>query len=154
VGKSTLVNHFCGEAVQEIGAAREFDRKGRHTTTGRQLLRAPSGVLFIDTPGLRELQLWDVDGGLSQVFGDIEELEAACRFSNCTHNHEPGCAVIAAVERGELAADRLESFQKLLQESAAEEARPDQRAIAEAERGVKVTTRAYNAEIKRRSTNR
>jgi ribosome biogenesis GTPase len=154
VGKSTLVNHFCGEAVQQIGRAREYDRKGRHTTTGRQLVRAPSGVLFIDTPGLRELQLWEADDGLSQVFGDIEELEAGCRFSNCTHTHEPGCAVLAAVERGELAADRLASFQKLEQETAAEEARHDRRAAAEALRGVKVATRAINAEYKRRSLDR
>jgi ribosome biogenesis GTPase len=154
VGKSTLVNRFCGDTVQQTGEARDYDRKGRHTTTGRQLLRAPSGVLFIDTPGLRELQLWEVDQGLSQVFGDIEELEASCRFSNCTHTHEPGCAVLAAVERGELAFDRVASFQKLAQETAAEEARHDRRAAAEALRRVKVATRAINADVKRRSLDR
>jgi ribosome biogenesis GTPase len=111
-------------------------------------------VLFIDTPGLRELQLWEVDEGISQVFGDVEALEANCRFSDCTHRHEPGCAVLAAVARGDLAPERLASYQKLGQETAAEEARRDRRAGAEALRVAKDATRAYNGEVKRRSLER
>ncbi len=151
VGKSTLVNYFCAADVQQVGETREYDGKGRHTTTGRHLLRAPSGALFIDTPGLRELQLWDVDSGISRIFGDIEELAAQCRFSDCSHNGEPGCAVRAAAERGELDPERLESYQKLEQEAAAEEARRDKLLAAQAKRETKITTRALNAELTRRA---
>jgi ribosome biogenesis GTPase / thiamine phosphate phosphatase len=154
VGKSTLVNHFCGAQVHQVGASREFDGKGRHTTTGRHLVLAPSGALFIDTPGLRELQLWDVEDGISRVFGDIEDLAAECRFSNCSHDGEPGCAVLAAAERGELDLDRLDSYLKLEEEAAAEEARRDKVAALQAKRETKVLTRAYNAEINRRTRGR
>ncbi len=150
VGKSTLVNYFCAAEVQQVGATREYDGKGRHTTTGRHLLRAPSGALFIDTPGLRELQLWEVDSGISRVFGDIEELAAQCRFSDCTHNGEPGCAVMAAVERGKLDPERLDSYQKLEQEAAAEEARRDKALATQAKREARIASRALSAELTRR----
>jgi ribosome biogenesis GTPase len=96
---------------------REDDDEGRHTTTHRQLLVLPGGGLVIDTPGLRELQLWDVgSAALDATFADVEELAADCRFGDCTHVHEPGCAVLAAVETGELEGERLHSWRKLQRE--------------------------------------
>jgi ribosome biogenesis GTPase len=96
---------------------REDDDEGRHTTTHRQLLTLPGGGLVIDTPGLRELQLWDVGAGsLDAAFTDVEEFSSDCRFGNCTHEHEPGCAVLAAVDTGELPRERLHSWRKLQRE--------------------------------------
>jgi ribosome biogenesis GTPase / thiamine phosphate phosphatase len=150
VGKSTLVNHFCGEAVQAVGAVREYDRKGRHTTVRRQLLRAPSGALVVDTPGMRELQLWEAADGLTLAFADVEALAAACHFSDCQHQSEPECAVLTAVEAGTLPPQRLESYHKLQHELAATQARRDPRARAQAARSVRTVMRAYNAAYKRR----
>jgi ribosome biogenesis GTPase len=117
VGKSTLVNRWLGEEVMTTHETREDDDEGRHTTTHRQLLLLPGGGMVIDTPGLRELQLWDVGAaGLDATFADVEELAADCRFGDCTHNHEPDCAVLAAVESGELAGERLHSWRKLQRE--------------------------------------
>ena len=117
VGKSTLVNRWLGEDVMATKETREDDDEGRHTTTHRQLLALPGGGLVIDTPGLRELQLWDVgSAGLDATFADVEELAADCRFGDCSHVHEPGCAVLAAVETGELAHERLHSWRKLQRE--------------------------------------
>jgi ribosome biogenesis GTPase / thiamine phosphate phosphatase len=117
VGKSTLVNCWLGEDVMATKETREDDDEGRHTTTHRQLLVLPGGGLVIDTPGLRELQLWDVgSAGLDATFADVEELAAGCRFGDCTHVHEPGCAVLAAVESGELPGERLHSWRKLQRE--------------------------------------
>ena len=117
VGKSTLVNRWLGEEVMVTRETREDDDEGRHTTTHRQLLTLPGGGLVIDTPGLRELQLWDVGAaGLDATFADVEELAADCRFGDCSHVHEPGCAVLAAVEAGELPRERLHSWRKLQRE--------------------------------------
>jgi ribosome biogenesis GTPase len=117
VGKSTLVNRWLGEELMETRETREDDDEGRHTTTHRQLLVLPGGGLVIDTPGLRELQLWDVgSAALEATFADVEELAADCRFADCTHAHEPGCAVLAAVESGELPDERLHSWRKLQRE--------------------------------------
>jgi ribosome biogenesis GTPase len=117
VGKSTLVNRWTGEETMETRETRSDDDEGRHTTTHRQLLRLPHGGLVIDTPGLRELQLWDVGAdALEATFGDVEELAGACRFNDCSHTQEPGCAVLAAVESGELPQDRLHSWRKLQKE--------------------------------------
>ena len=117
VGKSTLVNRWLGEEVMVTRETREDDDEGRHTTTHRQLLVLPGGGLVIDTPGLRELQLWDVgSAGLDATFADVEELAAECRFADCTHEHEPGCAVLAAVDTGELPRERLHSWRKLQRE--------------------------------------
>jgi ribosome biogenesis GTPase len=124
VGKSTLLNRLAGEEVMQTAAV-AADGTGRHTTTHRELVRLPSGALAIDTPGLRELQFWD--GDLSAAFDDIEALAADCRFRDCAHAHEPGCAVLAAVDDGTLALDRLRSWRKLQRELEAIAARTDHR---------------------------
>ena len=116
VGKSTLANRLLGEARQEVREVRESDSRGRHTTTSRELLLLPSGALLIDTPGLRELQLWDAEEGLTQTFADIDTLAARCFFRDCRHEDEPGCAVQAAVAGGMLDSARLENRRKLLRE--------------------------------------
>jgi ribosome biogenesis GTPase / thiamine phosphate phosphatase len=117
VGKSTLVNRWLGDDVMATHETRADDDEGRHTTTHRQLLVLPGGGLVIDTPGLRELQLWDAGAAsLDATFADVEELAEECRFADCTHAHEPDCAVLAAVESGELPAERLRSWRKLQRE--------------------------------------
>jgi len=118
VGKSTLVNTLLGETVQLTGSIREDDSKGRHITTGRSLHLIPTGGLFLDTPGMRELQLADCDEGVITTFADITTLSAQCRFADCSHGKEPGCAVKGAISRDELDARRLSSFQKLMREQA------------------------------------
>ena len=116
-GKSTLANRLLG---QELLATRDVraDGRGRHTTTHRELLTLPSGAALIDTPGLRELGLWEAEDGLASTFGDIEDLAAGCRFADCRHESEPGCAVLAAVEDGTLTTARLDSYRKLQAELA------------------------------------
>ncbi|MSU50340.1 MAG: ribosome small subunit-dependent GTPase A, partial [Opitutus sp.] len=119
VGKSTLINRLLGSERQATKAISDAVGKGRHTTTHRELIVAPSGVLMIDTPGMRELQLWDVDAGaLDSAFADIAALAARCRFRDCTHRAEPGCAIQAALDDGSLDFDRWQSFQKLQREQA------------------------------------
>ena len=117
VGKSSLVNALAGEEIMAVSAIREDDSKGRHTTTHRQLIRLQSGVLIIDTPGMRELGMWDVSEGLSDAFSDVEAFLGRCRFSDCKHESEPGCAVKAAIAAGELDPSRWESYQKLREEA-------------------------------------
>jgi ribosome biogenesis GTPase len=116
VGKSTLVNHFLQRYAQAVQAVREGDSRGRHTTTSRQLFALPGGALLIDTPGLRELQLWNVTDGVERAFWDIDELAAQCRYGDCGHTTEPGCAVQAAIAEGRLDRDRLENRRKLERE--------------------------------------
>jgi ribosome biogenesis GTPase / thiamine phosphate phosphatase len=116
VGKSTLVNALMGETVQGTGGIREDDAKGRHTTSGRSLHLLPSGAWLIDTPGMRELQVVDVADGIDTVFDDITALIAQCRFSDCAHVKEPGCAVRTAIECGELEPARFERYKKLQRE--------------------------------------
>jgi ribosome biogenesis GTPase len=121
VGKSTLVNRLAGGDVMRTGAVRS-DGKGRHTTSHRELVALPWGGLLIDTPGLRELQVWsDLEeaGGIARLFADIEGLAARCRFADCGHTREPGCAVQAAVAGGELTPGRLESYRKLQRDATA-----------------------------------
>lgn len=113
VGKSSLVNALAGEEVMTVNGIREDDSKGRHTTTYRQLIKLKSGVMIIDTPGMRELGMWDVSGGLGEAFPDVECFIGKCRFSDCKHQSEPGCAVKAAIERGELSPERWESYRNL-----------------------------------------
>lgn len=117
VGKSSLVNALAGGELMRVNAIREEDSRGRHTTTHRQLLRLPDGTLIIDTPGMRELSLWDAEEGLGQVFSDVEALFAGCKFSDCSHRTEPGCAVRAALESGALSPQRWKEYLKLKEES-------------------------------------
>jgi ribosome biogenesis GTPase len=113
VGKSTLLNRLVGSAVQRTGAVREHDSRGRHTTTHSQLFRLPGGALCIDTPGMRELHLWEADVGLETAFDEIDAAARRCRFSDCRHNDEPGCAVREALASGGIAPERWESYLKL-----------------------------------------
>ncbi len=126
VGKSTLINRLAGEEVLRTGTVRARDERGQHTTTHRELVRLPGGSLLIDNPGLREVQLWvEGEGAVAEAFPDIEVLARECRFRDCTHRHEPGCAVTAAVEAGELETARLESLRGLEREVEALERRRD-----------------------------
>ncbi len=117
VGKSSLVNTMAGKEIMTVGGIREEDSRGRHTTTHRQLIRLDSGVMIIDTPGMRELAMWDVSEGLADAFTDVEKYLGKCRFSDCRHEREPGCAIRAALDRGELDISRWESYQKLKEEA-------------------------------------
>ncbi|WP_369274190.1 ribosome small subunit-dependent GTPase A [Streptomyces sp. R11] len=130
-GKSTLANALLGEDVMEVQAARDVDGKGRHTTTTRNLLALPGGGVLIDTPGLRGVGLWDAETGVGQVFSEIEELAGQCRFQDCAHESEPGCAVRSALEAGELSERRLESYRKLMRENRWIVAKTDARLRAE-----------------------
>ncbi len=116
-GKSTLLNALVGNEVMKTGEIRESDSKGRHTTTHRQLIQLASGVSIIDTPGMREIGMARVEEGIDNTFSDILELAAMCRFSDCKHDSEPGCAVKAAIKRGELSEERLELYKNLGREN-------------------------------------
>jgi ribosome biogenesis GTPase / thiamine phosphate phosphatase len=115
VGKSTLANRLAGEERQVTHEIAE-DGRGRHTTTSRQLIPLPGGALLVDTPGLREIQLWEADDGIQEAFADVDELAADCRFSDCAHQSEPGCAVQAAIDEGRLLSERLQSYRQLQRE--------------------------------------
>jgi len=118
VGKSTLVNRLLGQEVQKTAEVRASDSKGRHTTTHRELILLPEGGLLIDTPGMRELQLWEGHEGITETFNDVEDLVKQCRFSDCGHTNEPGCAVLAALAKGELSQSRYQSYLRLQRERA------------------------------------
>jgi ribosome biogenesis GTPase len=118
VGKSTLINRLSGGEKLRVAPIRESDGRGRHTTTSRQLILLPGAGMIIDTPGLRELQLWRSEGGLDHSFQDIRSLAAHCRYRDCRHQNEPGCAVLEALDEGILPAERLESYRKLQKELA------------------------------------
>jgi len=118
VGKSSLLNCLAGQDLMEVKTIREDDSKGRHTTTFRQLFRLPSGALIIDTPGMREMGLWDSQEGISLAFAEVEELIARCRFSDCSHKTEPGCAVLAALEDGSLSKTQWKNYQAQCRENA------------------------------------
>jgi len=127
-GKSTLINRLLGEERLATGSVRAGDSRGRHTTSHRELLRLPGGALIIDNPGMRELQLWSDESGLAMAFDEIEALAGSCRFRDCRHDAEPGCAVQTALATGSLARERYESFQKLQRELAFLERQQSQRA--------------------------
>ncbi|MGV9412346.1 ribosome small subunit-dependent GTPase A [Nocardia sp. NPDC003693] len=133
-GKSTLANALLGADVFATNAVREGDKRGRHTTVHRELRPLPGGGTLIDTPGLRSIGLWDATEGLGRTFSEVESLAAQCRFSDCSHIGEPGCAVLAAIESGELPQRRLDSFRKLTRENEWMAARTDSRARAEREK--------------------
>ena len=117
VGKSSVINRLAGEEVMSTGGIRQRDGKGRHTTSHRQLLLLAGGALVIDTPGMRELGMWDAAQGVSTAFPDVEAFLGQCRFSDCKHEKEPGCAIRMALERGELSWERWKSYQRLMSES-------------------------------------
>jgi len=129
-GKSSLVNALLGDARLETGVVRLTDAKGRHTTTRRELLELPGGGCLIDTPGMRELGLWDAGEGIDRAFGDVAEVAAACRYRDCQHRGEPGCAVAAALDSGALDAARFASFEKLRREEAFHDRQHDPRSAA------------------------
>ncbi|MFO7635929.1 MAG: ribosome small subunit-dependent GTPase A [Clostridia bacterium] len=140
VGKSTLLNHRYGKEVMETNAIREDDSRGRHTTTRRELFLLPSGAMVIDTPGMRELSLWDGQEGLQETFRDILELACRCRFQDCTHSREPGCAVLEAVRLGTIQENHLESHRKLQKEIAYNLGRKQtQEKLAQKEKGKQLS---------------
>jgi ribosome biogenesis GTPase len=145
VGKSTLVNRLAGKEVQQTGEVREGDHKGRHTTVARQMILLPRGGIIIDTPGLRGLALWDAGNGMAVAFSDIERIARECRFRDCAHAEEPGCAVVEAVESGALDPSRLSSYRDLKSEARATEDRREELA-----RGVSGSTR-FNRRGQRRT---
>lgn len=116
VGKSTLINALAGHELMATGAIRGDDDEGRHTTTARHLHALPGGGVLIDTPGMRELQLWAGEADVDELFADVAELATTCRFRDCQHDDEPGCAVLAAVDSGEMRSGRLASYRKLKRE--------------------------------------
>lgn len=115
-GKSTLVNRLYGRPIQATGQVRKITGKGKHTTTNRDLIIMPQGGMVIDNPGIREIAFWDDDGGIQHAFPEIESLAGECRFSDCSHMHEPGCRVKRAVSEGNISQDRLESYHKMSRE--------------------------------------
>ena len=147
VGKSTIVNAFAGNEAIATAEVRESDQRGRHTTTRRELILVPSGGVVLDTPGIRELQLWDAD--LEQTFGDVEEIGRRCRFSDCNHDREPGCAIREALADGSLASDRWQSYVKLQRELEAIEARRNHLLRQERVREYKIRARANRPKKKR-----
>jgi len=142
VGKSTIINALLGQALLPTREVRARDGRGQHASTSRQLVVLPGGALVIDTPGMRELQLWDVADGLSGTFGDLEALADGCRFRDCRHAGEPGCAVQAAVDEGRVPAGRLDSYRKLHEELAHLAEKQDERARLESKRRDKIIHRA------------
>ena len=142
VGKSSIVNWLLGTEQQKIHEVRKADSRGHHTTTGRQLLFLECGAMIIDTPGLRELQLWDAEEGVGHAFRELQELSLNCRFRDCQHQGEPGCAIAEAVEDGRLAAGRLENYQKLQREQAFLKRKVDAGLQHEARQGIKKINRA------------
>ncbi|WP_381560887.1 ribosome small subunit-dependent GTPase A [Streptomyces eurythermus] len=144
-GKSTLGNRLLGEALLATGAVRGSDGKGRHTTAWRELVPLPNGGVLLDTPGLRSVGLHDADDGLGHTFAEITELARDCRFADCAHSTEPGCAVLAAVEDGRLTQRRLDSYHRLQRENAYAAARTDARLRAELERPTKQISRQVRA---------
>lgn len=146
VGKSTLVNLLAPSALARTAEVRSGDRKGRHTTTRRELHRIEGGALLIDTPGIRELRLWAVHDGILRAFPDIEELARGCRFRDCRHEAEPGCAVLAAEASGQIPADRVQSYRKLMAEAEFQDRKNDPvaRKAAVAEHKTALRTMKYH----------
>ncbi|MCI0699139.1 ribosome small subunit-dependent GTPase A [candidate division KSB1 bacterium] len=150
VGKSTIINHLLGEEILKTREVRETDDRGRHTTSRRELILLPSGGLLMDTPGMRELQLWGGDEGIKDAFEDIAELAQQCRFRDCQHGPEPGCAVQQALEDGTLDLDRFASYEKLQKEIAYLNRKEDKTAeLLEKERWKKIHA-AHKKNYKRR----
>jgi ribosome biogenesis GTPase / thiamine phosphate phosphatase len=150
VGKSTLINAFLGNDTLRTNEIRS-DGRGRHTTTHRELVPLPEGGLLLDTPGMRELQLWTADSGLDETFTDVAELAAQCRFNDCSHDSEPGCAVRAAVADGSLDRDRLASYEKLQRELHRLDVRLDKRLQADERKKRRAFARSVRSLSKKRA---
>ena len=150
VGKTTILNRLMGTEARRTRDVRERDSRGRHTTSHRELVTLPGGGLMIDTPGMRELQLWDVSDAVRETFDDIAALAMECRFSDCRHRNEPQCAVKAAVADGRLATDRLESYLKLEDEMADLTRQQDARADAEEKRRARDAPARFRAQSRSR----
>jgi ribosome biogenesis GTPase len=150
VGKSTLVNALLGEDRQKTAEVRESDSRGRHTTTHRELFELPGGSLLVDTPGIRALEVLGADEGVESAFDDVVDLAAACRFSDCRHGGEPGCAVRAAIADGRLAEDRLDSHRKLERELAHAARQGDPRARAEHRRTWRLISKSVSEHMERK----
>jgi ribosome biogenesis GTPase len=139
-----------GAAVMAVNGIRDADGKGRHTTSHRELLLLPTGGMVIDTPGLRGVALHAADDGLSLAFSDVEDLASACKFADCAHVAEPGCAVLASVEGGDLGQDRVDAWRKLQRELAFQARRTDARLRAEESKRWKAISKAQRAHYKGR----
>ncbi len=150
VGKSTLLNHLCAEERQRTAAVRESDGRGRHTTTRRELILLPQGAMVIDTPGMRELQLWGGQGSVEQTFDEIAGLGAHCRFRDCAHEGESGCAVGEALSNGSLDEARWESYRKLQAETRRHELLTDKTAALAAKQRLKAVHKAQREHYKMR----
>ena len=150
VGKSSIVNRLVGHSLLETGEVRAWDSRGRHTSVHRQMIVLERGGVLIDTPGLRELQFWLPDESLDQVFGDIDSLAVSCRFRDCRHATEPGCAVKAAVADGGLDSSRYESYRTLAAERDALAAQQTERALIEKKRQGRIMQKAYRAFVKKK----
>ncbi len=144
VGKSTLINRLAGAEIFKTQAVRESDSHGRHTTSARQLIVLPSGALMLDTPGMRELQLWGGDEGIHQTFEDIEAAARQCYYGDCTHASEPGCAVAKALLDGSISAARFENYLKLQREARRQRLRADQHAAQAEKKKLKQMFRNFD----------
>ncbi|WP_280474876.1 ribosome small subunit-dependent GTPase A [Nocardia asiatica] len=153
-GKSTLANALLGAEIFATNAVRDADKKGRHTTVHRELRPLPGGGTLIDTPGLRGVGLWDAAEGIEKTFSDIETLAAGCRFGDCAHRGEPGCAVRAAIEDGELTQRRLDSYHKLARENEWMQARTDKRLQAERDRVWRGITKQHRKMFREKNSRR
>ena len=149
VGKSTLLNRLAGHVIMRTADV-DSDGRGRHTTTHRELVHIGDGVSVIDTPGMREMQVWSAESGLEQAFGDITALSASCRFGNCSHERERGCAVTEAVADGTLDVERLHSWRKLAREAARSILQTDAVAAAAEKARLRTFMRNVNAEVRRK----
>ncbi len=148
VGKTTIINRLIGSDVRKTREVRQADSKGRHSTTHRELVVMPNGGLLIDTPGMRELQLWDVGSAVRETFDDVEQLAAGCHFTDCRHRDEPRCAVKAGVEAGSLTAERLASYLKLQDEMAFLARQQDERALLDEKRRNKVAAKSVRQHVR------
>ena len=151
VGKSTLINRLVGERVQVTQEVREADNKGRHTTTQRELIVAPSGVIVIDTPGMRELSPWDAAAGIDAAFGDVTAVAARCKFRDCAHTVEPGCAVQAALTDGTLSSERWQAYLRMQRASAYEVRRTSLSAQQRTKTDHKKATKALRGRVREKS---
>lgn len=149
-GKSTLINRLADQEMLRTGLVRESDERGQHTTTHRELFLLPGGYLLIDNPGLRELQLWSADESLDEAFDDILALAAVCRFRDCSHEDEPGCAVLAAAQAGELQPERLANYRGLQREARSLTARRDERSKRTADKKLGRLYKRIQDETRRR----